>query len=232
MDCDPINSRQWANSLKFNQTKCWRFVTSLPPLALPIFHSSHHVFVHVDFHHHARWGGKSVENGKRDPMTKMFLDQNSWAAGINLIPHRLAAPACGCRFYCWISFQQRARVYLTGFQSSCEQKQCYSDVTHWCDKIYWKVQSGAAAPMAFVSCKLITRVGAIAQWHHSSMEPTSERKNHSHNALLAIRFIASFDSPVVALVVIFKLLLLDVCLSTVEYMFVEATLLFWNCATK
>lgn len=51
---------------------------------------------------------------------------------------------------------------------------------HGCDKIYWQVQSGAAAPMAFVSCKLITRAGAIAQWHHSSMEPTSERKNIFH----------------------------------------------------
>lgn len=182
MDCDPINSRQWANSLKFNQTKCWRFVTSLPPLALPIFHLSHHIFVHVDFQF--LWRSKSALHGKRDPMTKMFLDQNSWAAGINLIPHRLAATACGCRFYCWISFQQRARVYLTGFQSSCEQKQCRIDVTNaikYIDKS--KVEQGQRWHLCHVNGADNTSGRYCTMT--SLMEPTSERKNHPHNALLA-----------------------------------------------
>lgn len=44
----------------------------------------------------------------------------------------------------------------------------------------------------------------------------------SHNALLRfiIRARSFSDSPVVELVVIFKLLLLDVCLSIVEYIFI------------
>lgn len=176
MDCDPINSRQRANSLKFNQTKCWRFVTSLPPLALPIFHSFHHVFVHVDFHlvMFARRKRCEREKGSDD---EDVLDRNSWAAGINLIPHRLAR--CGL----WVSL-----LLLNSVSTSSEGLLDWFSVImwtetmpqwrHWYDKILTSPKwSDGSDGICVMLTELITR--ACVQRRHSAIEPTSERKKSS-----------------------------------------------------